>query len=100
MGRGRGDTVDFELERQGQQLVVSAGAWKSARIGLETLRGLQTAREAADGAHALCICLGDLTDTARPFAARHGITIWQAPELAQALKGCCRPPRVLAGSSN
>ena len=87
VGRGRGDTVDFKLERQGQQLLVSARKWKSARIGLEPLRGLQTAREAADGAHAMCICLGNLSDTARPFAARHGITIWQAPELAQAMRG-------------
>ena len=49
--------------------------------------GGSAAREAADGAHAMCICLGDLSDTARPFAARHGITIWQAPELAQAMRG-------------
>lgn len=85
--RGRNEPVDFEMERQGRRMLVHARRWKSARLGLENLRGLQAAREAADGADALCICLGELSDTARPFAARHRIAVWQAAELAQAMKG-------------
>jgi restriction system protein len=85
--RGRTDAVDFELERQGRRMLVSARRWKSARTGQETLRALQTARDAADAPDALYIGLGELSDTARPFAARHGIAIWRAPELAQALRG-------------
>lgn len=91
-GPGAG-VVDFELERAGRRTLVSARRWKSARIGLETLRALQAAREAAQAAEgagfaeALCICLGELTDTARPYAAEHGIAVWQAAELAQALRG-------------
>jgi len=49
-------------------------------------RGLHLGH-AADAPDALYIGLGELSDTARPFAARHGIAIWRAPELAQALRG-------------
>jgi restriction system protein len=87
---GAKDDVDFTLERRGRRMLVSARRWKSARTGLETLRALQTAREAADDDmpnDALLIGLGELTDTARPFAAEHRIAVWQAAELAQALRG-------------
>jgi restriction system protein len=85
--RGKTEAVDFELARQGRRMLVSARRWKTARTGLETLRALQAARAAADVADALYIGLGELSDNARPFAASHSIAIWQAPELAQALRG-------------
>jgi len=84
------DAADFVLERQGRRMLVSARRWKSARIGIDTLRALQAAREAAGDDlpnDALLIGLGELTDNARPFAAEHRIAIWQAAELAQALRG-------------
>lgn len=84
--RGRTAAVDFELERQGRRLLVCARRWKSAHTGLEALRPLQVARDATDGAHALYIGLGALSDQARSFAAEHLITVWQADELAQALR--------------
>ena len=83
---GKAEAVDFLLERQGQWMAVSARRWKSARVGVETLRALQQGRDAAEASHALCICLGELTDSARPFAAAQGITVWQAAELALALR--------------
>jgi len=83
---GGAEPVDFELERQGARMLVHARRWKSARQGLEGLRALQSARESR-GADALCICLGELSETARPFAIKHRIGVWQAAELAQALKG-------------
>lgn len=83
--RGRGAAVDFELQRQGRRTLVCAKRWKSARVGLEPLRALQAAREAVDVSDALFIGLGELTDNARPYAAQHGITVWQAADLAQAL---------------
>ena len=79
--------VDFDLERQGRRMVVSARRWKSARTGLEVLRALQAARDASDAADALFIGLGPVSDNARPFAAEHRIAIWQADELAHALRG-------------
>jgi restriction system protein len=83
--RGTVPAVDFELERQGRRTLVCARRWKSARIGVEVLRALQSARETADATDALCICLGELTDSARPYAAANGIAIWRPAELAQAL---------------
>jgi restriction system protein len=82
--------VDFVLERKGRRMLVCARRWKSARTGIEPLRALQAAREAAgdDLPHdALLIGLGEPTDSARPFAAEHRIALWQAAELAQALRG-------------
>jgi restriction system protein len=85
--RGQTAAYDFELSRQGRRTLVSARRWKSARTGQEALRALQTARDAAEAPYALYIGLGELSDNAGPFAARHGIAIWQGPELAKALRG-------------
>lgn len=85
-----GDAVDFVLERGNRRMFVAARRWKSARTGLETLRALQAAREAADGDRindALVVALGELTDSARPFAAEQRVAVWQAAEIAQALRG-------------
>ncbi len=84
---GTRDAVDFEIQRQGRRMLVCARRWKSARTGLEALRALQDAREDIGVPDALYISLGDLTDTARPFAAQHRIAIWHAAELALALRG-------------
>ncbi|MDO9284272.1 MAG: restriction endonuclease [Aquabacterium sp.] len=88
----KGEAVDFSVQRQGRTMLVCARRWKSARIGIETLRALQAAREAAEAPQALCICLGELTDNARPYAAEQGITVWQAADLALALRGMPLPP--------
>lgn len=80
-------SVDFELERQGRTMLVCARRWKSARTGVEALRPLQSACSGSDATDALYIGLGELTDSARPFALEHRIAIWQAAELAQALRG-------------
>lgn len=79
--------VDFELERKGRRMVVGARRWKSANIGLEVLRALQTAREATEAPDALFIGLGSISDNAQPFAAEHRIAVWQGAELTQALRG-------------
>ena len=52
---------------------------------------LCTARDAGQVQDALYIGLGELTDNARPFASAHRIAIWQAAELAQALRGVALP---------
>jgi restriction system protein len=85
--RSKTPGVDFELNRNGRGMLVCARRWKSARTGLEALRTLQTARDAAEQPDALYVGLGPLTDTARPFAAEHGIAVWNADDLARALRG-------------
>jgi len=89
--RGSKASVDFELERQGRTMLVCARRWKSARTGLEPLKALQAAREAAEARDALYIGLGEFTDNARPFANQHRIAVWQAAELAHALRGMKLP---------
>jgi restriction system protein len=81
--------ADFALERQGRRMHVSARRWKSAQTGVETLRALQGAREAAEEDlvnDALVIALGPLTDSARALAVEKRIAVWQTAEIAQALK--------------
>ncbi len=90
--RGTAPGVDFMLERQGRTTLVGARRWKAARTGLEPLRELQAAREAADAQAALYIALGAVTDNTRPFLREHGITLWQAAELAKALRGISLAP--------
>jgi restriction system protein len=84
--RGKTPAVDFELEREGRRMVVSARRWKSARTGLEVLRSLQDAREAGEAADALHIGLGEVSDNARDFALAQGIKLWGDTELALALR--------------
>jgi restriction system protein len=85
--RGTTAPVDFELESKGRRTVVCARRWKSARTSLDQLRVLQAAREANEATDAIYVCLGDLTNDARPFATKHRITIWQSADLAHALQG-------------
>lgn len=89
--RAKDAAYDFELQRQGRRTLVAAKRWKSARTGLETLRALQAAREQADVSEAIVVSLGDLTETAVPFAKQHGIVVWHAPEIAKALQGLALP---------
>ena len=84
---GTDAAVDFELERGGRRTLVCARRWKSARVGVEALRALQAAREASAAPDALYIGLGSLTDAARGFATENRIAVWQAAELAHALRG-------------
>ena len=96
--RGKTDAFDFELERQGRRMLVSARRWKSARTGLDALRALQAAREASDAPDVLFVGLGEISANAQPFAAEHRIAIWQAAELAQALRGLPLGPAVGTGA--
>jgi restriction system protein len=88
-----GRAWDFELESNGQRTRVAARRWKSAQIGLDTLRALQAAREADDVTRARVIGLGPLSDKAQAFAREHGIEVWQAAEIAGAVKGLPFLPR-------
>ncbi|MBC8070790.1 MAG: restriction endonuclease [Deltaproteobacteria bacterium] len=87
VSRSKTAAIDFELDRNGRRTIVCARRWKSARTGLEALRALQAERDASDQQDALYIGLGPLTETALPFAAKHGIAVWNDHELARALRG-------------
>jgi restriction system protein len=83
IGRGGAGGADLELERSGRRTLVAARRWKSARIGVEALKPLLAAREAAGADAAIFIGLGELSEQARPYAAENGLQVWQAAELAK-----------------
>jgi len=87
VSKSKAGAVDFELNRNGRRMLVCARRWKSARTGLEAVQALQAERDAADQPDGLYIGLGALTDTALPFAKEHGIAVWDAGDLARALRG-------------
>ena len=63
---------------------------------MDPLRELQAAREAAEAPETLFIGLGELSEQAAAYAAAQRIAVWQAAELAQALRGlplAATPPR-------
>ena len=78
--------TDLRLEREGRVTVVGARRWKSAGIGVDQLRPLASALESDDVQYARLIGLGELTDSARSFAAKQRIEVWQLAQLAQALR--------------
>ncbi len=90
--RTQGRACDFDIERAGRRMVVAARRWKSAHTGLAPLRALQAERSASEAPDALVISLGELTEPARQLAAGERIAVWQAPELAQKLRGLLPPP--------
>jgi restriction system protein len=89
--RTQGNAADFDIERNGRRMVVAARRWKSAHTGLEPLRVLQATRQASEAPDALFIGLGELSEPARKLAAAERISVWQAPELAQKLRGLLPP---------
>lgn len=79
--------ADLELTRAGRTVLVSCRRWKAGRTGVEPLRELQALRESRNAQGATCVAIGEITDTARAFAAKHGIALMQGPELASLLRG-------------
>lgn len=85
--RLNGAQADLELEsRQGQVSLVGCKRWKASRVGVEPLRALHAAAEARD-ADGIYVCTGEITDTAREFAAKHRIRLVQDAELARLVPG-------------
>ena len=87
----RGPAADFILhDAQGCRLVM-AKRWKSARLGVEVLRELTEAFDAAGASAGVCIFLGEVTEPARRFATSSQVEIWGAAELAVRLRGKLPP---------
>ncbi|MFC4273667.1 restriction endonuclease [Achromobacter aloeverae] len=79
--------ADFALTKGGHVALVSAKRWKAARTGVEPVRELQAARERRGAREAIYIALGDISPSARDYAAKNGIAFMTAPELAKLLRG-------------
>jgi len=77
--------ADLELKQEWRTALVSCKRWKVARIGVEALRELLAAKEARELREGVFIATGEITDSARKFAAENGIRLVGGPELAQLL---------------
>ena len=77
--------ADLELQQEWRTALVSCRRWKVARVGVEPLRDLLAAKEARDLREGILIATGEITDTARRFAAENGIRLVGGRELAQLL---------------
>ena len=79
-------TADFKIMKAGKRTLVACKRWKAANLGLEPLRELAARREEEDAYDALYVALGDVTDNARAFAAKHRIRLVDGGELAALLR--------------
>lgn len=74
--------ADFELEKSGRLTLVACKRWKATRTGVEPLRELDALRRKREAPEAVYVAAGEITDTARSFAAQSGIRLLEGPELA------------------
>ncbi len=86
VGRIDAPGADLEIVKNGRTVLVACRRWKAGRTGIEPLRELQSVREARNAQGAAYVALGEVTDTAQRFAARHGVQLLQGPELARLLR--------------
>ncbi len=82
--------ADLALKKEWQTALVCCRRWKLARIGVEPLRELLAAKEALELREGIFVATGEVTDTARKFAAENGIRIVGGAELARLLPGIGR----------
>jgi restriction system protein len=78
-----GKGFDFSATKEYRRAVVACKRFKVARTGVEPLRELLAARDAAEAQDAIYVALGEVTDTAAAFAAKHTIRIVGGAELAR-----------------
>jgi len=83
--RLRGDSIDFALTRLGRVSVVSCKRWKVGRTGVEPLRELAAAGAAREAYECIYVAAGEVTDTARSFAAENKLRLLDGAELASLL---------------
>ena len=80
-----GGTADFELRKSGRVALACCKRWKVAQTGVEALRELVLAKEAAGAQECIYVAAGELSGNARQFAAQKGMRLLCDAELAQFL---------------
>jgi restriction system protein len=76
--------ADLELAKDSRTTLLACKRWKATRTGIEPLRGLHAAARARD-AQCIYVAAGEVTETAREFAAKQSIRLVQGADLAQLL---------------
>jgi len=85
-----GAAADFELARAGRISLVGCKRWKAARTGIEPLRELHAAGRAREAYQCIYVAAGEITDSARAFAAGNNIRLVHDAELAKLLPRAAR----------
>lgn len=83
VARGQEEPVDFELRRQGERILVHARRWKSASMGIETIKTLTDVRHSLQATGAVVITLGDLSEAAARYARDNRLSVWRINELGR-----------------
>ncbi|HLS86565.1 MAG TPA: restriction endonuclease [Burkholderiales bacterium] len=83
---GSGSDGDFDLERNGVRRLVACKRWKAMRTGTEPLRNLLAAAERRGAEGCIYIAAGEVTENARAFCAKEGITLLADTELVKFLR--------------
>jgi restriction system protein len=82
--------ASFEISKDGRTALVHCKRWKVARTGVEPLSELHASKEAHNAHDCIYVAAGDISANARTFAAKHAITLVDAPELAKLLPSAGR----------
>ncbi len=82
--RGEG-AADLVITQRGIVTLVGCRRWKAARTGVEPLREFEAATSEQSAHKRLYVAAGEVTDTARAFAAKKGIGLVQEEELVKLL---------------
>ena len=77
--------ADFELRKGGRFALASCKRWKVAQTGIEPLRELVAAKDAAGAQECIYVAAGELSQNARQFAAQKAIRLLCDADLAQML---------------
>ena len=76
---------ELQLTRKGRVTLVACKRWKAVRTGVEPLREFEAATLESGAHERVYVAAGEVTDTARAFAAQKQIRLLQEEELAKLL---------------
>ena len=76
-----GSAADYELHKNGRVALLGCKRWKVAQTGVEPLRELLQAKQAAQAGECIYVTAGALSPNAREFAAQNSIRLLCDAEL-------------------
>lgn len=77
--------ADFEMTKDWRRTLVCVKRWKVARTGIAPLRDLVKLKDTREAHACAYVTVGEITDNARQFATKHGVTFVDGRELARLL---------------
>ncbi len=89
--RLRNTVADFSMRKDGHTTLVSCKRWKAVNQGVEGLRELVSAQQAAGAQQSTYISLHSLSDAAQKYAKSQGVHVMPLTELAQLMISASHP---------